>query len=532
MGRSTRRAFLTTGAQAAAALGVSRSLSVFAQAPAQAAKVAVDSRRVVATLDRRLFGSFLEHLGRAIYGGIFEPGSPLADRSGFRRDVLSEISALGVPIVRYPGGNFVSGYDWLDGVGPKESRPTVLDRAWNSTETNQFGTNEFLSWCRAVGAEPLLGLNFGTSTAEKAAALVEYCNVASGTRWSDLRRRHGIEEPWAVTRFCLGNEMDGPWQIGHMTAEEYGRKAADAARQMRAVDPRLQLVACGSSGPGMSTYLEWDRVVLEECYEQVDAISLHRYFGLSSDAVKDDARFLASNLEMERQIEDVAAVCDYVRGRKRSAKRLWLSFDEWNVWYRQTGGNGQRQQAPHLLEEVYDLRDALVVGGALNSLMRHADRVRLACLAQLVNVIAPLVTDRTRVVRQTIYYPYAWALSYAKGQVLDISTDVAAYDEAAIGKVPFVDVAGTFEPSTGDITLFVLNRDVDRARELRVTFRDAASARVTGAEVLTNADLKAANTLAAPSTVVPRKLDMPRAATDMTFEVPARSYSVIRLAQR
>ena len=217
----------------------------------------------------------------------------------------------------------------------------------------------------------------------------------------------------------------------------------------------------------MSTYLEWDRVVLEECYDQVDAISLHRYFGLSSDAVKDDARFLASNLEMERQIEDVAAVCDYVRGRKRSAKRLWLSFDEWNVWYRQTGGNGRRQQAPHLLEEVYDLRDALVVGGALNSLMRHADRVRLACLAQLVNVIAPLVTDATRVVRQTIYYPYAWALAYAKGQVLDISTDVAAYDAAPVGKVPFVDAAGTLDPATGDIALFLLNRDLERARELR-----------------------------------------------------------------
>ena len=532
MGRSTRRAFLANTAQAAAALGLSRSLGAFAQAPAQAARIVVDSRRVVATLDRRLFGSFLEHLGRAIYGGVFEPGSPLADRSGFRRDVLSEISGLGVPIVRYPGGNFVSGYDWLDGVGPRESRPAVLDRAWNSIETNQFGTNEFLSWCRAAGAEPLLGLNFGTGTAEKAAALVEYCNVASGTRWSDLRRKHGVEQPWGVTRFCLGNEMDGSWQIGHMTAEEYGRKADDAARQMRAVDPRLQLIACGSSGPGMSTYLEWDRVVLEECYDQVDAISLHRYFGLSSDAVKDDARFLASNLEMERQIEDVAAVCDYVRGRKRAAKRLWLSFDEWNVWYRQTGGNGRRQQAPHLLEEVYDLRDALVVGGALNSLMRHADRVRLACLAQLVNVIAPLVTDATRVVRQTIYYPYAWALAHAKGQVLDLSTDVAAYDAAPVGKVPFVDAAGTLDPATGDIALFVLNRDVDRARELRVNFRDAAPVRVVGADVLTGANLKAVNTLDAPSAVVPRKLDTPRAGADMTFEVPPRSYAVVRLAQR
>ena len=530
----TRRAFVRTTGFAAA--GLSSALcgtAVLAQPSAPTvARVVVDPRRVIATIDRRLFGSFLEHLGRAIYGGIFEPGSALSDQNGFRRDVMNEIRAMQVPIVRYPGGNFVSGYDWLDGVGPKASRPTVLERAWNSIETNQFGTNEFLTWCRAVGTEPLLGLNFGTGTAEKAAALVEYCNVASGTKWSELRRKHGFEQPWEVKRFCLGNEMDGSWQIGHMTAEEYGRKAADAARQMRAVDPTLQLVACGSSGPGMATYLDWDRIVLEQCYDQVDAISLHRYFGLNSDVVKDDARFLASNVEMERQIEDVIAVCDYVRGRRKSSKRLWLSFDEWNVWYRQTGGNGRRQQAPHLLEEVYDLRDALVVGGALNSLLRHADRVRVACLAQLVNVIAPLVSDPTKVIRQTIYYPYAWALAYAKGQVLDLSTDVQSYELQTVGRIPFVDVAGTVDSTTGDVALFVLNRDLERPRELKVSWRDGAPGRVADAQVLTGPDLKAVNTLDAPSAVIPRVLERPRAAADMTFEIPARSYSVIRLATR
>jgi alpha-L-arabinofuranosidase len=534
MGRSTRRSFVRATGLTALALGASRSLGSvgLAQSPTDtSARVVVDTRRVVATIDRRLFGSFLEHLGRAIYGGIFEPGSKLADQNGFRRDVLDEIRKLQVPIVRYPGGNFVSGYDWLDGVGPRSARPAVLDRAWNTIDTNQFGTNEFLAWCRAVGTEPLLGLNFGTGTAEKAAALVEYCNVPSGTKWSNLRRSHGVEIPWGVKQFCLGNEMDGTWQIGHMTAIEYGRKAVDAARQMRSVDSGLQLVACGSSGPGMATYLEWDRVVLEECYDQVDAISLHRYFGLNSDIVKDDARFLASNLEMERQIEDVAAVCDYVRGRRRSNKRLWLSFDEWNVWYRQTNGNGRGQQAPHLLEEIYDLRDALVVGGALNSLMRHADRVRVACLAQLVNVIAPIMTDSTRLVRQTTYYPYAWALASAKGQALDLATDVQTYDAAPVGKVPYVDVAGTIDPASGETALFALNRDLDKARELKVRWRDGAPGRVVSAEVLTGRDLKATNTLDAPSNVVPHALAAPRAGADMTFELPARSYSVIRFAK-
>jgi alpha-L-arabinofuranosidase len=527
----SRRSFIRATGLSALSVGASGALAETTFAQSQTARVVVDSSRTLATIDRRLFGSFLEHLGRAIYGGVFEPGSPLADANGFRRDVLQEIRTLGVPIVRYPGGNFVSGYDWLDGVGPAASRPAVLERAWNSIETNQFGTNEFLAWCRATGTEPLLGLNFGTGTAEKAAALVEYCNVPSGTKWSDLRRKHGVDTPWGVRRFCLGNEMDGTWQIGHMTAVEYGRKAADAARQMRAVDRDLQLVACGSSGPGMATYLDWDRAVLEECYDVVDAISLHRYFGLNSDVVKDDARFLASNLEMERQIEEVAAVCDYVRGRRRSAKRLWLSFDEWNVWYRQTGGNGRREKAPRLLEEVYDLRDGLVVGGALNSLLRHADRVRLACLAQLVNVIAPLVTDASRVIRQTIYYPYAWALAHARGQVLDLFTEGPSYDAAPIGRVPYVDVAGTIDPQTGSVALFALNRDLDKPRELNVVWHEGAPARIVGADVLTGTNLKAVNTLGAPTTVVPRRLDTPRPASEMTFELPPRSYSVVRLTR-
>ena len=334
-------------------------------------RIYIDSRRTIGALDRNLFGSFLEHLGRAIYEGIYEPGSSLSDANGFRKDVLEEVRNLGVPIIRYPGGNFVSGYNWLDGVGPKKERPRVLDKAWNTIDTNQFGTNEFMAWSRMAGARPLMGLNLGTSTAEKAAALVEYCNLEKGTKWSDLRRSHGVEEPYKVQHWCLGNEMDGPWQIGHMTATEYGLKAQDAARQMRAVDPSLKLIACGSSGPGMPTYLEWDREVLEQCYEYVDALSLHRYIGNTQEETgKDSAKFLAMNLSMERQIAETLAVCDMVRGHKRSPKKLWLSFDEWNVWYRARDAeamNGHEHEAPHLLEEVYNLEDALLVGGILNS---------------------------------------------------------------------------------------------------------------------------------------------------------------------
>jgi len=512
-----------------------------------ATRVVIDPSFQVSELDPRVFGSFLEQLGRAIYTGIYEPGSKLSDSNGFRTDVMQEIHELGVPIIRWPGGNFVSGYHWLDGVGPQKDRPRVLDRAWNTLETNQFGTNEFMTWCKQTATEPLMGLNFGTGSAEMAAALVEYCNVDRGTRWSDLRRQHGYEEPHNVKYWCLGNEMDGPWQIGHMSAHEYGEKAADAARQMRVIDPSLKLIACGSSGPFMPTFLEWDRQVLEECYNEVDGISLHRYFGNAEETGGDSSHYLAMNLAMDRQIEQISAVADMVGGLKRSNKRLWLSFDEWNVWYRARGpaaDNGHRTAAPHLLEEVYNLEDALLVGGLINSLLRHADRVKLACLAQLVNVIAPLMTNETGVLRQTIYYPYMWALHSARGTVLRLAPEGPTYEVARLGRpieaggttmaglgqVPYLDVAATFDPVGKSVTLLVLNRDLEKPRELAVEWRGLAPTKVTNAQVITGSDLKAANTFDNPKNVVPQALETPAAGSSMTFQLPAHSHSLVTLS--
>ena len=495
-------------------------------------RVYLDSRRTLPPIDRNLFGSFLEHLGRAIYGGIYDPGSKLSDSNGFRKDVLDEVKHLGVPIVRYPGGNFVSGYHWLDGVGPKKDRPRVLEKAWDSIETNQFGTNEFMAWCKAVDATPLMGLNLGTGTPEQAAALVEYCNVEKGTRWSDLRREHGVAEPHHVQHWCLGNEMDGSWQIGHMSAAEYGLKAADAARQMRYVDHSLKLVACGSSGPFMPTYLEWDREVLEQCYDYVDGLSLHRYFGNVRDTNGESTKYLAMNLSMERQIAETAAVCDYVQARKRSAKKLWLSFDEWNVWYRTTSGDavdGKRQEAPHLLEEVYNLEDALLVGGLLNSLIRNSDRVKIACLAQLVNVIAPIVTTSNGLLRQTIFYPYSWALQFARGAALKLLVESPEYEVTGMDHVPYVDVAATYNAEAKEISVFVLNRDLSKAREVELQWADHAPSRVIESLILTGDDLKASNSSETPERVKPRPLGKPSTAGMQTrFEVPPRSYSAIQ----
>jgi alpha-N-arabinofuranosidase len=543
--RPDRREFLKTLGAAGAILMSSSWLPGFGFARAQGpvGRVVIDQARYRSHLDRRLLGSFLEHLGRAIYTGVYQPDSPLADKLGFRTDVIDEVRELGVPIIRYPGGNFVSGYNWLDGVGPKDERPTVLERAWNSLETNQFGTNEFMDWCKRVGTEPLLGFNLGTGTPEDAVALVEYCNVDRRTKWSELRRSHGYDEPHNVRYWCLGNEMDGPWQMGHMPAREYGRKARDTARQIRTIDDSLQLIACGSSNTILPTYLTWDREVLEECYDQVDGISLHNYYG-NTEALtgNDPARYLAMNLDMERQIQEIGAVCDYVQGTLKSGKRLWLSFDEWNVWYRARSGDhvdGERQFAPPLLEEDYNLEDALLVGGFLNTLLRRSDRVRVGCLAQIVNVIAPLVTNDQSVLRQTIYYPYAWALQYARGRVLDPLLESETYrihaadlrpDFARNDDVPYLDAAVTLDRERGDATVFVLNRDLDGERELIVEWADPVPQRVTACKTLTGDDLKAVNTFDNPRRVVPEPLEAPRPGRTMTLKVPPASYSILNVA--
>ena len=510
-----RRTFLAGLGRAGAALAAASWLEAIGYAQvSRGPRACSDSAAAgAADFDRRLLGSFLEHLGRAIYTGVYEPGSQLADAKGFRGDVAREVKELGVPIVRYPGGNFVSGYNWLDGVGPKAQRPTVLERAWNSMETNQFGTNEFIDWCRLTGSEPLLGHQFRHRHRGNGGGLVEYCNVERGTKWSELRRSHGYEQPHDVTYWCLGNEMDGPWQIGQLQAREYGRKARDAAKQMRVIDRGLQLIACGSSGTDMPQYLDLGsrgaRGVLRPwstaCRCTPTTATPSRSPATTS------ARYLAMNLDMDRQIRESAAVCDYVQGLRKSSKRLWLSFDEWNVWYRARSGtatDGQRQFAPKLLEEVYNLEDALLVGGFVNTLLRNSDRVRVACLAQLVNVIAPLVTNDTGVLRQSIYYPYSWALKIRAAAACSI----CASSRRRIRFAP----PGCRRTSPATIRcrsstssrrsmrrmvrprVLMLNRDTDGEREVVLDWGDITPARVLACETLTGPDLKAFNTFEQP----------------------------------
>ena len=484
-------------------------------------------------IDDRLYGSFIEHLGRAIYGGLYEPGHPTADGQGFRGDVLDHVRALNTPIVRYPGGNFVSGYRWEDGVGPLKARPRRLDLAWKSLEPNAFGTDEFVRWCRKAGTEPMMAINLGTRGVDAARSLVEYCNHPSGTQYSDWRVENGCAEPHNIKVWCLGNEMDGDWQIGHKTALEYGRLAEEAAKVMRWVDPTIELVACGSSSRTMSTFPQWEATVLEHTYAHVDYISLHTYYG-NRDG--NTAHFLAQSIGMDAFIEEVVATCDFIRAKKRHKKRMMLSFDEWNVWFHSNQADRQQppwQEAPPLLEDLYTVEDALVVGCMLISLIKHCDRVRIGCLAQLVNVIAPIFTATGGgIVKQTTYFPFMHASRYGRGTALDMKVDSSSYEDPVFDAVPYVEAVGVLSEDRGELAVFSVNRNLEEAVALDVDLRDFSTARVVEHIALTHSDLKAVNTLEQPDRVAPSALDdsVEEHEGKTRIALPPASWNVVRFS--
>ena len=462
----------------------------------------------VAQVDERLYGSFIEHLGRAVYGGIYQPGHPQADEEGFRLDVLALVKDLRVPIVRWPGGNFVSNYFWEDGVGPVERRPRRLDIAWRSTEPNLVGVGEFSRWCQKAGAEVMMALNLGTRGVEDALNLLEYCNHPGGSKYSDLRISHGAAEPYNIKTWCLGNELDGAWQVGHKTMQEYGRLAAQTAKAMRMFDPGIELVACGSSSAGMRTFPEWEATVLDHTYDCVDYISLHTYYGKRGE---DTANFLAKTVEMERFIKSVIATCDYVKAKKRSKKAMLLSFDEWNVWYHSnqadddTMQNHPWQVAPALLEDHYTFEDALLVGLMLITLLQHCDRVRMACLAQLVNVIAPIMTEQNGGAWvQPTYYPFLHASNYGRGIALRPVLSCERHDTKDFTDVNNVESVAVYDEENEALTVFAVNRDLNESVDFACDLRDFPGYRPVEHISLTSDDLQARNS-AAVQAVAPRR---------------------------
>jgi alpha-N-arabinofuranosidase len=508
----------------------------------------IDRHFTIGETDRRLFGAFVEHLGRCVYGGIYEPGHPKADAKGFRTDVLELVRELAPTIMRYPGGNFVSGYNWEDGVGPVGKRPRRLDLAWMSTETNAFGTNEFMDWCRAADIEPMMAVNLGTRDGDAARRLVEYCNFPGGTELSDLRREHGWPEPHNVKFWCLGNEVDGPWQMETKTAAEYGRVAAEAAKLMKWVDPSIELAACGSSARNMPTFGLWEDTVLEHTFEHVDYISLHTYL---NDYAGDTEAFLASPDLMDSFIDEVVAIADAVAARRRSPKRIMLSFDEWNVWYRTRRKSEGRTKlgwpvAPHILEEVYTMKDALAFGGACISLLNHADRVKSACLAQLVNAIAPIMTeDGGPAWRQTIFHPFKHFSNFGRGRVLRAQVESPTYSANyydprgtadltyPLPAVPYLKLAAVHNEADGAVTLFALNRHLDQPMPIEIMARGFEGLEVVEALEMHDGDLEAVNTKETPDRIRPGKLSGVRIERErVSATLAPASWNVIRLAAR
>ena len=494
------------------------------------ATILIDTNRQISPISPLLFSGFMEHMGRSIYQGLYDPGSPHADSNGLRTDVIAELRQLNFRAIRYPGGNFLSGYRWEDGVGPRDHRPVRRDLAWQSIETNQFGTNEFIEVCHMIQAEPMIGVNMGTGSIQDAANLVEYCNAPVGTQYADLRASHGYPEPHNVKYWCLGNEMDGPWQIGYLEAAAYGAKTREAAKLMHWQDPTAQLILCGSSHSSMPSYPSWDRIALEYAWEHVNYHSLHYY---ASNIEEDTASYLAVSAELESFVETLEGVLRYVKAHQRSKHDVYLSWDEWNVWYRARHGDavhGHWQKAPHLLEETYNLEDALVVAQWLNVFLRKSNILRIACLAQAVNVIAPIVTTRDTLLKQSIYYPFVLFSKLAAGVALDVLVKAPLYTTTQFGDMPLLDVSASYDEANQAGAVFIVNRSLTDALVVDLHWQDKVPQQLVAAWQMAGSDPKAANDLDHPDQVRSVQIATPRIDNQtLTLNLPSLSFTALEL---
>ena len=462
---------------------------------AQKTRMVLEKDYKISKIDDRLYGSFIEHLGRAVYTGIYQPGHLSADENGFRKDVLDLVKELNVPIVRYPGGNFVSNFRWEDSVGPE--RKSRLDLAWRTLEPNTFGIGEFSKWAKKANTDIMMAVNLGTRGTADALNLLEYCNLDTDSCYADLRRSHGDKDPYDIKLWCMGNEMDGPWQMGHKKAEEYGHIAAETSKAMKQMDKRIETVVCGSSSVSMPTFGKWESGVLDEAYDYVDYVSLHQYW---DNKANDTADFFARTDDLDYFIKSVIATCDYVKAVKHGKKDINLSFDEWNVWYHSMDQDNSDMEDmpwrshPHLLEDIYNYEDAIMDALALIKLMQNADRVKIACLAQLVNVIAPIMTEENGIAwKQTIFYPYFLASKYGRGYSL--RPVITGGDHATSGHdhVSDIEASAVYNEEKDQVTIFAVNRNINENVEFEADIRGFEGYRIIDHQTMESTDMKIAN---------------------------------------
>ena len=479
------------------------------------ARIKVDIERQKGEIDRNIYGNFVEHLGRCIYGGLYEPGSPLSDEKGYRRDVLEATRALRTSLVRWPGGNFVSGYHWEDGIGPQAGRPTRIDLAWGFRESNAFGTDEFVEWCRRADTEPYFCVNLGTGTMDEARNWVEYCNVEKGTYWSDLRRRNGYEKPHKVKYWALGNEMDGQWQMGHKNAEDYGKFALETAKLMKWIDRDIKLVVAGSSDYN-GNWIDWNRTVLEYLKNHADYIALHNYVENRSN---DYYKFMATTRFAEKAIRITEGLIAEAMTKAERKDPIYIAFDEYNVWYRAKGEEGN--------EEVYNLEDALVVSTFLNIFVRNAHVVKMANMAQLVNVIAPIFSTKEGSWYQTIFYPLQLFATHCHGTSLDTFVDCDTY---ALGgeRIPYLDVSAAYDNEAGEVIVNVTNRHREQAITTDILCQTGRFGGKATVYEVNGPDIKAENSMTRQAVKTVTKEAQAR-GDRFTYAFPAHSFTLIRI---
>jgi alpha-N-arabinofuranosidase len=420
------------------------------------ARIKIDIERTIGAIDTLIYGNFTEHLGRCIYGGIYDPQSSKANADGFRKDVIDATNNLGVSIIRYPGGNFVSGYHWEDGIGPVANRPKRKDLAWGAIESNVVGTDEFMKFIKKTKAAPYMCVNLGTGTIEEARNWVEYCNAPAGLYYSDLRVKNGHPLPYNIKYWGLGNEMDGTWQMGHKNAEDYSKYALEAAKLMKWSDENIKLIASGSSNYG-ADWMHWNRTVLTQLRNHIDYISVHQYVNNSDSNHK---KFMTATLFTERIIKSTEALINEVKSRYRISRPIYIAFDEYNVWY--------RAWTEQQLEEHYNLQDALVIAEFMNCFIRNAHIVKMANMAQLVNVIAPMMVTKDKLWLQTIYYPLQLFGVNCYGQSVSAFVDGDTYDVGDQKGIPYIDVSTVYNTAKEELIINVVNRSEDKAVETTV----------------------------------------------------------------
>jgi len=501
----------------------------------QHARIKIDTERQIGEISPLLYGNFVEHLGRCIYGGIYDKNSPLSDENGYRTDVMAAVKELNVSIVRYPGGNFVSNYNWLDGVGPE--RIPRMELAWARLETNEFGTNEFIKYARKIGAEPYFCVNMGTGTIEEARRWVEYCNVKEGPYYAELRKHHGYPEPYGIKYWSLGNEMDGFWQMGHLNAEDYSKKARETAKLMKLTSPDIKLIAAGSSNyrPDADPN-EWNAKVLHELRDVVDYLALHIYVGNPDNNYYN---YLSTPLVLEQRTHLVKGMIAREMDIANRGDRdpIFIAWDEYNVWYR--ARTDEKMQGTIALEEHYNLEDALVIAGFLNAFIRNADIVKMANMAQLVNVIAPIFTNEKGMFLQTIYHPLALFSKHVSGTSLDVFTDCGTYDteEFFIGlgesttiqkDVPYLDVSAA-QNDDGTVTICVVNRNKEESITTDIISQTGNFSGEVEIFEVNGPDIKSVNNFGVTNVKTVSKPAIKAKGQSFTYSFPPHSFTLMKV---